>query len=239
MKKVICGLFIVVFLGATQLAYGGHPSKVGGITAEKAMTLLKDGNQRFVSGKMKHPNMKAARRKETSSKGQHPFATVIGCSDSRVPVETVFDRGLGDIFTFRVAGNVCNVDEAGSIEYGVEHLSTPLFVVLGHTQCGAVTAVVDGADVHGNIPKLVANIKPAVAQVRKEQPDLKGEALIEASIKSNVFQTIEDLFKRSPEIRASVRDKKVVVVGAVYDIGSGKVEWLGGHPDEEKLIMRR
>ena len=110
---------------------------------EKAIALLKEGNKRFIDGKSIHPHMDAARLAQAGSEdqGDHGYATVITCSDSRVPVELIFDAGIMDIVVIRVAGNVCDVDERGSIEYGLAHVNTPVLVVLGHTQCGAVTAV--------------------------------------------------------------------------------------------------
>src|SRR5688572_4328071 len=135
------------------------------LSGEDALTALKDGNTRYIAGKPIHPNQDAARR-TTVAKGQNPFATVLTCSDSRVPVELLFDQGLGDTFVVRVAGNVSDTDEVGSIEYGVGHLNTPLLVVMGHTSCGAVKAVLEGLQVHGSIPALVDNITPAIAQAK-------------------------------------------------------------------------
>lgn len=129
------------------------------LNSDTALAALKDGNARFVAGKPTRPNQDAARRTDVA-KGQNPFAALISCADSRVAPELVFDQGLGDLFIVRVAGNVANTDEIGSSEYGVEHLGAPLLVVLGHTKCGAVAAVMQGAEVHGNIPGAVKNIAP-------------------------------------------------------------------------------
>jgi len=154
---VVLGVAPAVFAAGTKLE----------MTPDEAMARLREGNGRYVAGKSTHPNTNSARRSETVKNGQHPFATVITCSDSRVPVERVFDQGVGDVFVIRVAGNVCDVDEVGSIEYGVDHLATPIHVVLGHTGCGAVTAVVTKAKLHGSIPPLVDNIEPAVEKAGK------------------------------------------------------------------------
>lgn len=137
----------------------------------QALARLEKGNARFAAGKTVHSHTTAARIANIAKEGQHPFATVITCSDSRVPVEEVFDQGVGDVFVIRVAGNVCDVDEVGSIEYGVDDLETPLMVVLGHTECGAVTAVVTQAELHGSIPQLVDNIEPAVAKAQESHPE--------------------------------------------------------------------
>ncbi|TDI96627.1 MAG: HAMP domain-containing protein [Caldithrix sp.] len=201
-----------------------------------ALAKLKKGSARFVSGKYKHPRIGFDRRLDTFANGQHPFATVIACSDSRVAPEMLFDQGIGDIFTIRVAGNVCDVDEVGSIEYGVDHLGTPVFVVLGHRNCGAVTAVVTNAELHGSIPQLVDNIIPAVETARQNNPNLRGKELVPAAVKANVWQSIDELFQRSPVVRKRVKSGKLKVVGAVYDLEKGGVEWLGTHPQQGKLL---
>ena len=218
-------------------AFQARASSSGpGITPDEALKKLQDGNARFVAGKPEHPNADAARLAETAEKGQHPFATIITCSDSRCPAERLFDQGFGDIFVIRVAGNVCDTDETGSAEYGTDHLGTPLLVVLGHSLCGAVTAVATGAEVHGNIPPLVENIKPAVAKAQKAHPDLHGKDLVPEAIKANAFQGVEELFTRSPVIRERVTSGKLKVVAALYDLATGKVEWLGAHPEEIALL---
>ncbi len=212
------------------------PATSGVSSPDEALQRLKDGNARFVAGKCTHPRMDAARLVETSEKGQNPFATVITCSDSRVPVEAIFDQGIGDVFVIRVAGNVCHVDEAGSAEYGVDHLGTPLLVVLGHTGCGAVTAVVTGAELHGNIPALVDSIGPAVKKAATLNPHLSGAELVPEAIKANCWQSIEDLLKASPAARELVKAGKLKIVAAIYNIRTGTVGWLGTHPEQERLL---
>ena len=211
-------------------------------TADKAIAMLKEGNARFVSGEAKHPHLDAARLAQAGKENQadHAYATVISCSDSRVPVELIFDAGIMDIFVVRVAGNVVDGDEAGSIEYGLAHVNTPVLVVLGHSQCGAVTAVTDA--VHGkghalerNIPLLVENIKPAVQRAMAAHKDVSGDAIIPFAIEENVWQAIEDLFMMSPDTRDRINKNKVKVVGAMYDVGSGKVTWLPESKTQEIL----
>lgn len=200
---------------------------------DKALQLLQEGNSRFVSGKSIHPHTNRARLTQAGreNQGDHAYATIITCSDSRVPVERVFDAGVMDLFIIRVAGNVCATDEIGSIEYGIAHVNTPVLVILGHTQCGAVTAVTHA--VHGtghqlerNIPPLVAPIRPAVEIAMHNHPELHGDAIIPAAIEQNVWKGIEDLFMESPAARRLVSERKVTVIGAIYDVGSGKVKWL-------------
>ncbi|MBS0195351.1 MAG: carbonic anhydrase [Planctomycetes bacterium] len=206
------------------------------IDADKALALLKEGNQRWVDGKATAPNTETARREALADKGQKPFVTIVTCSDSRVPVERTMDRGLGDLFVVRVAGNRAGTDETGTVEYGVEHLKTPLLVVMGHTKCGAVAAAVSHAQLHGKVAELVKGIEPAVERARRNNPGADEKALGALAVKENVWQTIFDLYKSSDTLREAVEHGEVKVVGAIYDISSGKVEWLGEHPWQAELL---
>lgn len=208
---------------------------VARVSAEDALNRLIDGNDRFRYDESRFPRFDSARRAETFANGQHPVAAVLACADSRVPVEAIFDQGIGDLFVVRVAGNVADTDEIGTIEYGVGHLHTPLVVVLGHSKCGAVTAVAEGAKVHGHIAKLVDNIAPAVADVKQRDPEAVGNRLVRLSIRANVLQSMHDLLSGSPEVASAVRAGRVKVVGAVYDLQSGAVEWIGPHPRQAEL----
>jgi methyl-accepting chemotaxis protein len=204
--------------------------------ADDALKALRDGNARFVAGTPQHPNAGMDRVADTGANGQKPTVTILGCSDSRVPLERVFDQGVGDVFVVRVAGNVADGDEIGSAEYGTGHLNTPLMVVLGHTKCGAVTAVAMGAQVHGSIPGLVDNIIPAVESAKKKHPGVTGKDIVPFAIDENVWQSIRDTLTRSEEIRGLVKEGKLQIVGAVYDIDTGKVNWLGEHPEQSALL---
>jgi carbonic anhydrase len=238
--KVVAGFgaMLAVFIGL--IVAGTMPAAaadhVSGVKPDEAIQRLKDGNDRFVAGKSSHPDATVERREDTAKNGQHPFAVVVSCSDSRVPVEIVFDQGIGDLFVVRVAGNVCNRDEIGSVEYGTDHLATPVLVVLGHTHCGAVTAVAQGAELPGNVAALVRNIHPAVETAKKTHPGVEGDALVAAAIDANVWQSIADLLKNSPIARERVEAGKLKIVGAVYDIEAGQVKWLGENPDQQKLL---
>ena len=231
-KYIICSLVSLMVFGGMMGVSGASANSHDPVDA---LLELLAGNDRFSSGQSTHPNLSAERRELVTSGGQHPFATVIACSDSRVPVEILFDQGVGDIFVIKVAGNVCNTDEIGSIEYGVDHLDTPVMVVLGHTHCGACTAVATGADVHGCIPDLIAPIRPALQKVYAAHPDLYGKDLVPALVEANVWQAIEDLFQRSSSTRRRTNDGRVTVVGAVYNIETGIVKWMGTHPEQESL----
>ena len=235
MKKITLSLLILV-LAAALMAPALASSAGSGLSADDSLRLLKEGNARYLEGKPRHPHQDRERRALTTGQGQHPLAAVLTCSDSRVPVEIIFDQGIGDIFVVRVAGNVAATDEVASLEYAVDHLATPLVAVLGHTQCDAVGAVVDDAKLPPNIAALVEPIKPAVAKAREANPEAAAGALLAAAIKANIWQAIEDLLQQSPIIRDKVREGKIQVLGALYDLDTGQVQWLGAHPEQDKLV---
>lgn len=212
-----------------------HTNSSSALGADKALKLLQEGNARFVQANRKFPHVNKDRLQDILS-GQQPFATVLTCSDSRVPPEHFFDLGFGDIFVIRVAGNVCGIDEIGTIEYGIEHLETPLMVVLGHTLCGAVTAVVNEGKAGGCIPSLLAKIQPAVDITKSDNPQLEGSAIVTEAVKANIWRAIDDLFQHSPATRARAKDARVRVVGAIYHLEDGSVEWLGTHPRQDELL---
>jgi carbonic anhydrase len=202
-------------------------------TPDEALNMLQQGNRRFFTGQSLHPRQDQARLAlaQREDQANYAFATVLACSDSRVPVELIFDVGVMDIFTVKVAGNVVDIDEAGSIEYGLVHVETPVLVVLGHTQCGAVTAVTHELQGHGhplerNIVPLVDNIIPAVRRAMTMHPELSGDQVIPAGIEENVWQGIRDLFMISPSVREIAAKGRALVMGAIYDVGSGEVRWL-------------
>lgn len=184
---------------------------------------LKAGNARFVAGKATRPHATPKRLKETA-KGQHPEAIILGCSDSRVPPELVFDEGIGDLFIVRVAGNVAEEHTIGSVEYAAEHLAVPLVVVLGHHSCGAVKATAEATGpVEGNVGALVKEIKPAVDETRKAPASKDG--LVHDAVHANTRKQAEALVTKSPVLKHLVEAGKVKVVAAVYDLETGKVDW--------------
>jgi carbonic anhydrase len=234
-KKIVLLLSFLLCLAApgTPSAAAGAAS---GISADDALRILKEGNARYTSGHPQHLHQGPERRALTSAQGQHPLATVLTCSDSRVPAEIIFDQGIGDLFMVRVAGNVAATDEIGSLEYAVDHLAVPLVVVMGHTQCGAVAAVLDGAKLPPNIAALVEPIKPAVDKALQDHPGAARDALLKAAITDNVWQAIADMLEQSPIIREKVKAGRTKVVGALYDLDSGQVKWLGTLPGQAKLV---
>ncbi len=229
-------LLLILVLVAALAAPALATNATTGISADEALRLLKEGNARYVDGKLRHPHQDQARRSLTTAQGQHPLAAVLSCSDSRVPPEIIFDQGIGDLFVIRVAGNVAATDEIGSIEYTVDHLATPLVVVMGHTHCGAVSAVLDNAKLPPNIADLVEPIKPAVDKAREDNPGAAQAVLLKAAIIDNVWQAMDDMLRLSPIIREKIKGGQVKVVGALYNIDSGRVQWLGPSPEQGKLV---
>lgn len=221
------------FLAVTAVSGQASEKSVEKPSPDAIVKMLQEGNGRFVANKPLNPHSDTQRLIQAGKEdqGNHAYATIISCSDSRVPVEQIFDAGIMDIFVVRVAGNVVDVDEAGSIEYGLLHVHTPVLVVLGHTQCGAVTAVSGAVEGHGhalerNIPPLVDNIEPAVKKAMAAHPDKHGKDVIPYAIEENIWTGVEELFMRSPAVREQVKSGKAKVVGAMYDVATGKVEWL-------------
>jgi len=192
------------------------------LSAQNAYDMLKEGNKRFVENKKSPRNL--LDQVTATSTGQYPFAVVLSCIDSRVPAELVFDQGIGDIFSARVAGNIVNEDMLGSIEYGCKVAGSKIVVVLGHTKCGAVTAACKGVEL-GNITPLLAKIQPAVDQVRKTLPDV-NETSIEKTVVANVELTIERMRAESPILAEMEKSGEIKIVGAVYSVATGEVEFL-------------
>jgi carbonic anhydrase len=195
------------------------PSPSASPSPEQAWRNLKDGNGRFAADRLQGKDVGAARRKELAA-GQHPFAIVLSCADSRVPPEILFDQGLGDLFVVRVAGNISEPYALGSIDYAVEHLHVPLIVVLGHEQCGAVAAALAKDKPTGNLGKLVGEI-----HVGQQPPADKDEALAHG-VENNARHQAQVLAERSDVIREHVKQKDLQVVAGVYDLATGKVRWL-------------
>ena len=178
---------------------------------------LLEGNQRYITGGALHPNQSFEHRIELT-KGQKPIAAILTCADSRVSPEIIIDQGLGDLFVLRVAGNVINDMFIGSLEYAVEHLNVSLLMVLGHSQCGAVDATIKGGNPPGHINSLVQAIKPALDRLKKQSPDW-----VNIVAKENVKIGVERLRTIDPILTARYDEGDIDIVGAFYDIKSGKV----------------
>ncbi len=186
--------------------------------------MLEAGNARFIDGTPQHPHSDSSWRNSLIDE-QHPIASILSCADSRVPPELVFDQGFGDLFTIRSAGEVLDEAVLGSLEYGVEHLDTPLVVVLGHSGCGAVQATIDAvrgdAQPRGHVAALVQAVEPAVLTV---SDDLGEDEFLAASVNEQARRVAEALPARSSSIRRAVEQDRIQIVVAVYDLATGRVE---------------
>jgi carbonic anhydrase len=187
------------------------------LTPDQALNLLLEGNKRFITNTREHPNQDLAHIKQVAE-DQFPFAAVLTCADSRIPVEIIFDQGFGDIFVLRDAGNVATPEEIGSIEFGTAVLGSKVIVVMGHEGCGAVKATIAAKPVPGQIGSVLAAIKPAI------QPgDKESEAYLVETTKRNVLVQIEKL-KASPVLSQLIAENKLKIVGAYYDLDTAEVQ---------------
>jgi carbonic anhydrase len=191
------------------------------MSPSKALERLKAGNARFVSNTMKKRDWSA--KVMATASGQFPFAAVLACMDSRAPIEIVFDQGVGDIFGVRVAGNVVNEDELGSLEYAA-HVGTKLVVVLGHTGCGAVKGAIDDVKL-GNLTGLLDKIRPAVKAANCSNS--KDDACVTQVGERNVLQSMKEIHEKSPYLKRYLDEGKIELVGAMYNVATGKVTFLG------------
>ncbi|MEM9362927.1 MAG: carbonic anhydrase family protein [Bacteroidota bacterium] len=197
------------------------------LTPSGAWELLKEGNKRFVEKKQADRDL-LKQVKETTN-GQYPFATILGCIDSRVSAELIFDQGVGDIFSARVAGNIVNEDILGSMEFACKLAGTKIIVVLGHTSCGAVKGACDDAKM-GNLTELLSKIRPAVEAVEEPsdstQRNSKNIDFVNEVAKQNVHMTIENIRKKSAVLKEMEDNGEILIVGGMYDISDGKVHYF-------------
>lgn len=195
------------------------------ISAEEALRRLRDGNERFLAGTMRK-SFPSAETMASLTQGQYPFATVLGCSDSRVPPEWIFDVGLGELFVVRVAGNVLSQEVAGSLQYAVAHLGTPLIVVLGHEGCGAVQAAMEtkfqGVRQRSRIQMLVDAIMPALTEI---DPVLPMRAQLDKAVENNVRLAVRTIIE-SPEGSTRLAEGWLKIVGAIIEMSTGRVRFL-------------
>ncbi|HEY1165456.1 MAG TPA: carbonic anhydrase family protein [Chitinophaga sp.] len=194
------------------------------LTPDAILNLLKEGNDDFVNDRLTIRNSSARIRK--SALGQYPKAVILSCVDSRVPVEDVFHRGIGDVFVGRVAGNVVNPDMLGSMEFGCKVSGAKLILVLGHEHCGAIKSAIDDVKL-GNITALLARIRPAVSSVSfNGDKTSKNEAFVHAVCEQNVKLTVENIRKNSPILAEMEKKGEIMILGGVYDMNSGKVAFF-------------
>ena len=189
------------------------------ISPNRAVEMLKEGNQRFLDKNEQDRDLHL--QVSQTSSGQFPYAVVLSCIDSRVPVELVLDQGVGDIFSARVAGNIINEDILGSIEYACGVAGSKAILVLGHTKCGAVTAACKDVEL-GNITALLSKVKPAIANIKQRD----GEVEVEEVTKANVHQSIKEIREKSSMLADLETEGKIKIVGAVYHVEDGRVSYL-------------
>lgn len=212
-----------LLIASSAIAFEVDEAKI--TTPDEAIAALKAGNERFVSGNMM--NQDFSKQVEKTSGGQNPYATVLSCLDSRIPTEIVFDQGIGDIFVGRVAGNVEDVNMVGSFEFAAALKGVKAIVIMGHTACGAVGGACQNAKL-GNLTLLLDEIQPAVELVKAEHPNenVCDAPLVDDISEANVVKTIKDIRAKSPVIEQLEKEGKVKLVGAMYDISTGKVRFL-------------
>ena len=213
--KWIAGTLMVALALIADVSVQDKPPSAADVLAE-----LKAGNEHHATKHYQHPHQTAARQRELTTT-QHPHATILSCADSRVAPEIVFDQGLGDLFDVRVAGNIAGDAEIASIEYAADHLGVPVLVVLGHQRCGAVTAAAEPGEAPGHLPVLIAAIRPAVEQAR----GMPGDA-IDNAVRINVENVVRQLTGSQPVLAGLTAAGRLQVVGAVYSLDTGKIEWL-------------
>ena len=214
------GLAVLMAIALAGCKSAAPATAAPGAAVQTPLDVLKEGNRRFVEGRMLHDHQDMQRLVEVA-KGQHPIAIIVGCSDSRVTPEIIFDQGLGDLFVVRVAGNVVDDHALGSIEYAAEHLHTSLIVVLGHDRCGAVQAAISGDDAPGHIQSIVESIRPAVDAAKSEPGDLLDNA-----IDQNVRRVVKQLQTSQPILQPQIQAGQLQVVGARYLLDSGAVRFF-------------
>jgi carbonic anhydrase len=231
-RRLFCGCMAA---GLSAMATGAHaqsqqcavftPDRQKATTPDDAIALLKAGNERFLAGKSVNCDL-IAQVKQTAA-NQSPFAAIVGCIDSRVPPELVFDQRIGDVFCARVAGNFVNTDIIGSLEFATKVAGARTIVVLGHTSCGAIKAAVDNVKA-GNITAMLKNFQPALATLNKAdgKRDSKNDALVQKVADENAKLTAASLTKRSAILKSLVDAKQLKIVSAMHDLKTGKVAWF-------------
>ena len=217
-KTFILLAFLFAFFLKANACYAHN---LENLSAQEALDKLKKGNKRFVQLQQKHPDESKQRRKEML-KGQHPFVVILSCSDSRVPLELIFDQGLGDLFEIKNAGNVLDNHVIGSIEYAVMHCGVKLIVIMGHQDCGAINATLSGVSETKYIQSLEDSIQPAVEQCKLNGLEVNSDNVV----KAHVMQDIEELMAQDHDLVEYMKEHNVKIVPAYYHLDTGKVDFL-------------
>ena len=223
--SALSGAVIAANANAQQSCEVYTPASQAAVTPDQALQLLKDGNARFVSGRTRNCDLMKQVRETAGN--QSPIATIVGCVDSRVPPELVFDQRLGDIFAARIAGNFVNTDIIGSLEFTTKLAGSKLIVVLGHSECGAVKGAVDDAKM-GNLTATLANIRPSLAKLNYVGvPSSKNKELVQKVADQNAKDAAQMLMNKSEVLATLVKEGKLKIVSAMHDISTGKISWFG------------
>ncbi len=206
------------------------------ISAIEALQKLQKGNKDYVAGVRERSLYTNESRRAELLEGQEPFAIIVGCSDSRAPAEIIFDQGLGDLFVIRVAGNIVAPSQVGSVEFAAEHFGTRLVVVLGHSNCGAVTATVDqikssAKESYSNVASIVNRIRPAVTELVISNTGDNEEDLLKRAIRSNIRASVDHLRHGSRILEDLAMNDGLLVVGAEYSLETGEVDFFEGVPE--------
>ena len=200
---------------------------------DKALQKLIEGNKRYIEGTADGAELTITTRRQDITDGQNPFAVILGCSDSRVPAELVFNRGLGDLFVIRVAGNIVAPSQIGSVEFACQHFGTRLVVVLGHSHCGAINATVDAltggsGSLSPNVASIVDLVTPAVHPIVMSEKYADKDELIHEAMRANVEQSVNELQMRSSILRDMVNKDQIRIIGAEYSLETGVVDFYQG-----------
>ncbi|MFY9551323.1 MAG: carbonic anhydrase family protein [Thermoanaerobaculia bacterium] len=215
-------IFALLLIATAASAQVQTKESQAAMTPARALAILKEGNGRFVAGAREPRDLKA--QVKATASGQYPYAAIVSCMDSRVPAELVFDQGIGDVFSVRVAGNVVDTDDLGSLEYAAKVTGVRLILVMGHTACGAVKGAIDDVKM-GNLTFLLEKIRPAI-EASGPRGTSKDHAYVDRVAERNVRHTMKEIRERSPILREMFDTGKVGLVAAMYDLDTGKVTFL-------------
>ena len=228
MKKQIIGLLTLSLAGLTSLNAATTQAEQAAMSPQDVLNHLMEGNERFQSGLATQRNY--LQEAAQTAGGQYPMAVILSCLDSRVPVEVVFDLGIGDAFVGRVAGNIEDVDMLGSMEFATAAAGSKLIMVMGHEACGAVKGAIDQVEL-GNLTALLKDIEPAMGHVHgvEGEKSSKNPAYVDAVVEANVIQTIADIRKSSPVLAEMEKNGKIMIVGAMYSLDDGAITLIDEH----------
>jgi carbonic anhydrase len=216
---IVIAVVILLYITTHASSARTQVNSNSGLSSEQALSKLIEGNQRYVREKPQHPDQSKVRIREVA-KEQHPFAAVLGCADSRVPPEIIYDQGVGDLFVVREVGNIVDGAVLASLEYAVEHLGISLIIVLAHTRCGAIEAAIHDS-YHGHLGTVVDAISPAIEQVRGKNGDIA-----DLVVRANAKFVVEQLKHAKPILESAVKSGRLKVIAGYYDLNTGKVEMI-------------